>query len=118
VTVSGRTRISIKRLLVVLLAILGVLVAALSFITTRQLDSATKRAQSEKRRFESIRIADSLRKSSDDLTNMVRLYVTTGQPRYRRTTASCWRSAAATRRGRATTTRRSGTACCRAARRA
>jgi signal transduction histidine kinase/CheY-like chemotaxis protein/HPt (histidine-containing phosphotransfer) domain-containing protein len=82
--VGGRTRISIKRLLVVLLAILGVLVGALSFITTRQLDSATHRAESEKRRFESIGLADSLRKSSDDLTNMVRLYVTTGQPRYRR----------------------------------
>ena len=81
---SSRARISIKRLLVVLLAILGVLVAALSFITTRQLDSATQRAESEQRRFESIRLADSLRKSSDDLTNMVRLYVTTGQPRYRR----------------------------------
>ena len=81
---GGRGRISIKRLLVVLLAFLGVLVAALSFITSRQLDSATQRAQSEQRRFESIRIAASLRKSSDDLTNMVRLYVTTGQSRYRR----------------------------------
>ena len=78
------SRISIKRLLVVLLAILGVLVGALSLITTRQLDSADRRAESEQRRFESIRLADSLRKSSDDLTNMVRLYVTTGQPRYRR----------------------------------
>jgi signal transduction histidine kinase/CheY-like chemotaxis protein len=82
--VSAPRRISIKRLLVVLFAVLGVLVAALVFITTRQLDTASQRAESEQRRYQSVRLADSLRKSSDDLTNMVRLYVSTGQPRYRR----------------------------------
>ena len=81
---STPRRISIKRLLIILLALLGVLVAALLFITTRQLDTASQRADSEKRRFQSVRLAESLRKSSDDLTNMVRLYVSTGQPRYRR----------------------------------
>ena len=81
---STHRRISIKRLLIILLALLGVLVAALLFITTRQLDTASQRADSEKRRFESVRLAQSLRKSSDDLTNMVRLYVSTGQTRYRR----------------------------------
>jgi len=80
--VSGR--VSIKRLLVVLLAILGILVAALFFITTRQLSTAAQRADAEKRRFESLQLAESVRKSSDDLTNMVRLYVSTGEPRYRR----------------------------------
>jgi len=80
--VSGR--VSIKRLLVVLLAVLGTLVAALVLLTTRQLDTATQRADSEKRRFESLELAESLRKSSDDLTNMVRLYVATGKTRYRR----------------------------------
>ncbi|HEV2775082.1 MAG TPA: ATP-binding protein [Solirubrobacteraceae bacterium] len=77
-------RISIKRLLVVLLGILGVLVGALLLITTRQLDTAGERADAEKRRYQSIELANSLRKSSDDLTNMVRLYVSTGRTRYRR----------------------------------
>ena len=77
-------RISINRLLVVLLVALGVLVAALLFITTRQLDTASQRADAEKRRFRSLTLAESLRKSSDDLSNMVRLFVSTGQPKYRR----------------------------------
>jgi signal transduction histidine kinase/CheY-like chemotaxis protein/HPt (histidine-containing phosphotransfer) domain-containing protein len=80
----SRRRISIKRLLIVLLGVLGILVGALLFVTTRQLDTAAQRADSEKRRFQSIDLANSLRKSSDDLSNMVRLYVSTGQTRYRR----------------------------------
>ena len=79
-----RGRISIKRLLIVLLGVLAILVAALLFITTRQLDTAAQRAGSEKRRFQSIELANSLRKSSDDLSNMVRLHVSTGATRYRR----------------------------------
>ncbi|MDX6678803.1 MAG: hypothetical protein QOE31_2855 [Solirubrobacteraceae bacterium] len=81
---SARAPVSIKRLLIALLVVLGLLVGALLFITTRQLDTAAKRADAEKRRFQSVRLAESLRKSSDDLTNIVRLYVSTGQPRYRR----------------------------------
>ena len=77
-------RISIKRLLIVLLGVLGVLVVGLLFITTRQLDTAAQRADAEKRRFQSIDLANSLRKSSDDLSNMVRLHVFTGRTRYRR----------------------------------
>ena len=77
-------RLSIKRLLIVLLGALAVLVAALAFVTTRQLDTAAQRATSEKRRFQSIELANSLRKSSDDLSNMVRLHVFTGDVRYRR----------------------------------
>jgi len=77
-------RISVKRLLIVLLGILAILVGALLFITTRQLDTAAQRADSEKRRFQSIDLASSLRKSSDDLSNMVRLHVSTGRVRYRR----------------------------------
>ena len=80
----SRRRVSVKRLLIVLLGVLGILVAALLFVTTRQLDTAAQRAQAEKRRFQSIDLANSLRKSSDDLSNMVRLYVSTGQTRYRR----------------------------------
>ena len=77
-------RLSIKRLLIVLLSVLAILVAALAFVTTRQLDTASQRAESEQRRFESIELANSLRKSSDDLSNMVRLHVITGDVRYRR----------------------------------
>ncbi len=79
-----RGRISIKRLLLVLLGGLAILVGALLVITTRQLDTATERAASEKRRFQSIELANSLRKSSDDLSNLVRLHVSTGDTRYRR----------------------------------
>ena len=37
-------RLSIKRLLIVLLGVLAILVAALAFVTTRQLDTAAQRA--------------------------------------------------------------------------
>lgn len=39
--------------------------------------------EAEERRSNSARLADDLRQSSDDLTRMARLYVSTGEPRYR-----------------------------------
>ncbi len=39
--------------------------------------------EAEERRSSSARLADDLRQSSDDLTRMARLYVSTGEPRYR-----------------------------------
>jgi len=80
---SHRPTPSLRRLLGVLLAILGALVAALIVVTTLQLRGSQSQADAENRRSESYVLADSMRQSSNDLTNMVRLYVATGDSRYR-----------------------------------
>jgi adenylate cyclase len=59
-------------LLVLLFGILGVIVWTQSKIT-----------EAEERRFQSIRLGDELRQSSDDLTRMARLYVVTGDEQYK-----------------------------------
>jgi signal transduction histidine kinase/DNA-binding response OmpR family regulator len=74
---------SIRRLLGVLLGTVGVLVAALFLVTTLQVRESNEQARVENRRTESFLLADSLRQSSNDLTLMVRLYVSTGDPTYR-----------------------------------
>ena len=66
---------SLRRLLAILLGVLGVLVAALFVVTTLQLRGANFQAEAENRRTESFLLADQMRQSSNDLTNMVRLYV-------------------------------------------
>ena len=57
--------------------------AALIVVTTLQLRRSDQQAEAENRRAESFLLADSMRQSSNDLTQMVRLYVATGDPRYR-----------------------------------
>jgi HAMP domain-containing protein len=74
---------SIRRRLGALLVTLGVLLAALLVVTTLQLRASGAQTRAENRRNESFRLADSMRQSSNDLTLMVRLYVSTGDPRYR-----------------------------------
>ena len=81
--VLRRHSLSIRRLLAILLAALGLLVGALFLVTTLQLRGSTSQARAENRRNESFRLADSMRQSSNDLTRMVRLYVSTGNTRYR-----------------------------------
>ena len=81
---AGRRAPSLRRLLAVLLAILGALVAGLIVVTTLQLRGSQSQADAENRRTQSFLLADSMRQSSNDLTNMVRLYVATGRSRYRR----------------------------------
>jgi signal transduction histidine kinase/HPt (histidine-containing phosphotransfer) domain-containing protein/ActR/RegA family two-component response regulator len=76
-------RPSIRRMLAVLLAALAVLVTALFVVTALQLRESGHRATLETRRADSFLIADSMRQSSNDLTEMVRLYVSTGDTRYR-----------------------------------
>ena len=80
---SKRHPPSLRRLIGVLLAILGVLIAGLIVVTTLQLRGSQSQADAENRRTASFLLADSMRQSSNDLTNMVRLYVATGEPRYR-----------------------------------
>ncbi|MEN0013893.1 MAG: ATP-binding protein, partial [Solirubrobacteraceae bacterium] len=55
----------------------------LFLIASLQLHASRAQTDAENRRAASFLIADGLRQSSNDLTNMVRLYVATGQPRYR-----------------------------------
>jgi signal transduction histidine kinase/CheY-like chemotaxis protein/HPt (histidine-containing phosphotransfer) domain-containing protein len=82
--VSGRRTPSIRGLLKALLGVVVVLAVLLSIVTLLQVRTATKRSQAERQRVTSFRLSDGMRQSSNDLTRMVRLYVTTGDPRYRR----------------------------------
>ncbi|MEA2221192.1 MAG: two-component system, sensor histidine kinase [Solirubrobacteraceae bacterium] len=74
---------SLRALVALLLGMLGALVAALFLVASLQVRGADKQTRAENRRTSSFLIADSVRQSSNDLTNMVRLYVATGRPRYR-----------------------------------
>ena len=81
---SGRGRpLSIRRLLAILLAVLGLLVSGLFLVASLQLRGSNAQARAENRRNVSFRLADSMRQSSNDLTLMVRLYVSTGKTQYR-----------------------------------
>jgi signal transduction histidine kinase/CheY-like chemotaxis protein/HPt (histidine-containing phosphotransfer) domain-containing protein/HAMP domain-containing protein len=83
VTAARRTP-SIRGLLKALLGVVVVLAVLLSVVTLLQVRTATKRSEAERQRVTSFRLSDGMRQSSNDLTRMVRLYVTTGDPRYRR----------------------------------
>ncbi len=80
---SKRRAPSLRRLVAIGLATFGLLVAALIVVTTLQLAGSQRQSDAENRRAESFLVADSMRQSSNELTNMVRLYVSTGDPRYR-----------------------------------
>ena len=74
---------SIRRLnLILFLALLALLFALFGSLgaVVRTRGRITK---SEERRLRSVRLADELRQSSDDLTRMARLYVTTGEEHYK-----------------------------------
>jgi signal transduction histidine kinase/HPt (histidine-containing phosphotransfer) domain-containing protein len=74
---------TIRVLFGTLLAIVMLLAAGLFAVTSLQRDTATKRTAAEHERVTSFLLSDQMRQSSNDLTRMVRLYVTTGDPRYR-----------------------------------
>jgi signal transduction histidine kinase/HPt (histidine-containing phosphotransfer) domain-containing protein len=74
---------TLRRLLGTLLSALGILVGGLFLIASMQLSASRDQTDAQNRRAASFLIADSLRQSSNDLTNMVRLYVATGEPKYR-----------------------------------
>ena len=75
---------SIRVLFGTLLALVMLLAAGLFSVTILQRDTATQRTDAEHQRVTSFRLSDQMRQSSNDLTRMVRLYVETGAPRYRR----------------------------------
>lgn len=76
-------RLTLRQLLGGLLGLLGLLVLGLFLLASMQLHAARRQTDAENRRAKSFLIADGMRQSSNDLTNMVRLYVATGQWRYR-----------------------------------
>jgi signal transduction histidine kinase/CheY-like chemotaxis protein/HPt (histidine-containing phosphotransfer) domain-containing protein len=76
--------VSIRVLFGTLLALVMLLAGGLFFVTILQRDTATTRTAAEHQRVTSFLLSDQMRQSSNDLTRMVRLYVTTGDPRYRR----------------------------------
>jgi EAL domain-containing protein (putative c-di-GMP-specific phosphodiesterase class I)/HAMP domain-containing protein len=82
-TGARRTLPSFRRLLAILLGVLGLLVGGLLVVASLQVSGSAAQTRAENRRISSFLLADSLRQSSNDLTNMVRLYVATGDPRYR-----------------------------------
>jgi two-component system sensor histidine kinase EvgS len=75
---------SIRVLFGTLLALVMLLAAGLFSVTILQHDTATQRTAAEHQRVTSFRLSDQMRQSSNDLTRMVRLYVETGEKRYRR----------------------------------
>ncbi len=80
---GSRPRPSLRRLLAILLGTLAVLVGGLILIASLQVRGVNSQTRAENRRTQSFLVADSVRQSSNDLTNMVRLYVASGEPRYR-----------------------------------
>ena len=64
-------------------AVVGALLFGLLVILGLLLSNQGDIAEAELRRSDSTRLADDLRQSSDDLTRMARLYVSTGERRYR-----------------------------------
>ncbi|MDO9407100.1 ATP-binding protein [Patulibacter sp.] len=80
---GARRGVSLRVALGALLSLVAALALALFCITIVQLRTAEGRNDAERRRVSSFLLADQMRRSSDDLTRMVRLYVTTGRPAYR-----------------------------------
>lgn len=73
---------TIKARVVAIFATLLVLLSAIIFTMGQMAARHEKLAKSEHSRFESVKLADQLRQSSDDLTRMVRTYVVTGDQKY------------------------------------
>ena len=61
-----------------IIVLLGAIVCFLVLLTKTEVEITA----SEQRRFDSYQLADELRQSSDDLTNMARLFVITGKERF------------------------------------
>ncbi len=73
---------SINKLLIVIFTLLIVLLVSLFSSLTLLSNTQEEVAASERRRFNSFTLADELRQSSDDLTQMARLNVSTGEPKF------------------------------------
>ena len=75
--------ISVRTALAIVLGAICGLLAALLYVTDQQVTNTAEQAAAEAGRTTSYRLAEQMRESSEDLTTMVRLYVSTGEERYR-----------------------------------
>ena len=76
-------RLSIHTAVAGVLGMIGVLLAILLYLTALQLRVSGQQTEAETRRTESFKLAEAMRRSSNELSMLVRLYVSTGEPRYR-----------------------------------
>jgi len=74
---------SIKAGLLTICAAVFILIGGSLYVVYLAVHTQADIATAEARRYHSYKLADELRQSSDDLTRMARLYVVTGDPRYR-----------------------------------
>ena len=74
---------SIKTGLLVICVAVFVLIGGSLYVVSQAVKTEADIAQAEVRRYQSYKLADELRQTSDDLTRMARLYVITGEARYR-----------------------------------
>jgi sigma-B regulation protein RsbU (phosphoserine phosphatase) len=74
---------SIKAGLLTICAAVLILISGSLYVVSLAVQTQADIARAEARRYHSYQLADGLRQSSDDLTRMARLYVVTGDPRYR-----------------------------------
>jgi anti-anti-sigma factor len=74
---------SIRAGLLVISVTVFCLVAGSLYVVSLALETESDIARAEIERYQSYKLADELRQSSDDLTRMARLYVVTGDARYR-----------------------------------
>ena len=73
---------TIQKLLITIFTLLIVLLGAMVCSLILLVKTEVEITASEKRRFDSYLLADELRQSSDDLTNMARLFVVSGKERF------------------------------------
>lgn len=75
---------TIKRAFIFTFALLALLLTALAVVMRLSGEASKGLTHLEARRYESFKLADELRQSSDDLTRMARTYAATGDPVYRK----------------------------------
>ena len=73
---------SIRAAFLLIATALVVLLGSVLYVMTRLVENQQALAASETRHYESYKLAEELRQSSDDLTRMARTYVVTEDPRY------------------------------------
>jgi sigma-B regulation protein RsbU (phosphoserine phosphatase) len=73
---------SIKTGLLIICAAVFVLITGSLYVVSQAVKTEADIAGAEARRYQSYKLADELRQSSDDLTRMARLYAVTGEARY------------------------------------
>ena len=73
---------SIRAAFVLMATLLVVVLGSILYVMLRLVENQQELAASETRHYESYKLADELRQSSDDLTRMARTYAVTGDSRY------------------------------------